>query len=119
MATRVAAQPASAAAQPRGGSAAIFFQDPDFNFNFLNLLAYARYALTDELAKQIACPLLIADPEGEQCWPGQSKKLYAALPGHKPLVPFTRAEGADLHCEPKAPGLRAQRVFDWLDVTRG
>jgi len=32
-------------------------------------------------------------------------------------VTFTAAEGADLHCEPKAPGLRAQRLFDWLDAT--
>lgn len=35
----------------------------------------------------------------------------------KALVHFTRAEGADFHCEPLAPGLRAQRVFDWLDTT--
>jgi hypothetical protein len=29
------------------------------------------------------------------------------------------AEGADWHCEPKALGLRDQRVFDWLDETLG
>ena len=63
------------------------------------------------------CPMLVADPEGEQFWPGQSQQLYQALPGAKTLVSFTRAEGADLHCEPKAPGLRAQRMFDWLDDT--
>jgi len=64
---------------------------------------------------QIRCPMLIADPEGEQFWPGQSQHLYDALPGPKTLVPFTAAEGADLHVEPKALGLRAQRFFDWLD----
>jgi dienelactone hydrolase len=78
--------------------------------------AVKQYTLAD-VAGQIACPVLITDPEGEQFWPGQSQQLYQALPGPKALVPFTRAEGADLHCEPKAPGLRAQRIFDWLDAT--
>jgi hypothetical protein len=68
---------------------------------------------------QIRCPMLIADPEGEQFWPGQSQELYDLLPGPKTLVPFTAAEGADLHCEPKALGLRSERFFDWLDETLG
>jgi hypothetical protein len=66
---------------------------------------------------RIRCPMFIADPEGEQFWPGQSQQLYDALRSPKVLVPFTAAEGADLHCEPKNPGLRAQRMFDWLDAT--
>jgi dienelactone hydrolase len=64
---------------------------------------------------QIRCPMLIANPEGEQFWPGQSQELYDLLPGPKTLVHFTAAEGADLHCEPKALGLRAERFFNWLD----
>ena len=90
-----------------------------FSSAFDTFSAVRQYALTGELVAQIGCPLLITDPEGEQFWPGQSKQLYDALPGQKLLVPFTRAEGADLHCEPMAPGLRAQRVFDWLDATLG
>jgi len=78
--------------------------------------AAQRYNLAD-VAKQIRCPMLITDPEGEQFWPGQSQKLYDALPGRKTLLKFTAAEGGDLHCEPKAPGLRSQRIFDWLDQT--
>ena len=74
------------------------------------------YNLTDVVG-QIQCPMLIADPEGEQFWPGQSQQLYDALTSPKTLVKFTAAEGADLHCEPKALGLRAQRFFDWLDAT--
>jgi hypothetical protein len=66
---------------------------------------------------RIQCPMLIADPEGEQFWPGHSQQLYDTLPGPKALVHFTAAEGADLHCEPKALALRAQRFFDWLDAT--
>jgi pimeloyl-ACP methyl ester carboxylesterase len=69
------------------------------------------------VVKQIRCPMLITDPEGEQFWPGQSQNLYNALPGPKTLLKFTAAEGGDLHCEPKAPGLRSQRIFDWLDQT--
>ena len=69
------------------------------------------------VAEQIRCPMLITDPEGEEFWPGQSQQLYDALRCRKTLVRFTAAEGGDLHCEPKAPGLRAQRIFDWLDAT--
>jgi dienelactone hydrolase len=72
-----------------------------------------------DVVGQIRCPLLIADPQSEQFWPGQSQELYDLLPGPKTLVRFTAEEGADLHCEPKALGLRAQRFFDWLDATLG
>jgi hypothetical protein len=61
--------------------------------------------------------LLITDPEGEQFWPGQSQRLYDALPGPKALVKFTAAEGADRHCEPMGRARLEQRVFDWLDAT--
>jgi len=82
------------------------------------LLRVAQYTLRDVVGR-IRTPLLIAAPEGEAFWPGQSQELYDALPGSKELVRFTAAEGADLHCEPKALGLRAQRFFDWLDRTIG
>ncbi len=77
-----------------------------------------EYHLRD-VAGLIECPLLIADPENEQFWPGQSQQLYDALSGPKELVRFTVAEGAGGHCEPAALGLRDQRVFDWLDQTLG
>jgi hypothetical protein len=69
------------------------------------------------VADQIRCPMLITDPEGEQFWPGQSQKMYDALSSPKTLMKFTLAEGGDLQCEPKIAGLRAQRIFDWLDQT--
>lgn len=70
-----------------------------------------------EVANRIACPVLITDPEDEQFWPGQSEELFN-LVDHpaRTLLPFTTAEGANHHCEPLAPQLRAQRMFDWLDV---
>jgi pimeloyl-ACP methyl ester carboxylesterase len=74
------------------------------------------YNLTS-IAAQITCPVLITEPENEAFWPGQSKQLYSLLTTSKTLVPFLASEGADLHCEPKAFGLRDLRVFNWLDET--
>jgi hypothetical protein len=74
----------------------------------------------DGVAEKITCPILITDPENEQFWPGQSQRLYDAVSTpeeSKELVHFSAEEGADSHCEPKALGLRDQRVFDWLDAT--
>ena len=73
----------------------------------------------DGLAEQIRCPMLVCDPDNEQFWPGQARKLYEALPGPKQIVRFTSEEGSDAHCEPRSPGIRDQRVFDWLDATLG
>jgi dienelactone hydrolase len=75
-----------------------------------------RYNL-DGIVDRITTPMLITDPEGEQFWPGQSRRLYDTLPGPRQLVPFTAAEGADRHCEPMARSLLEQRLFDWLDDT--
>jgi hypothetical protein len=78
--------------------------------------AARQYNLTD-VVEQIATPLLITDPEGEQFWPGQSQQLFQKLKGTKQLITFTADEGADRHCEPMARSLLDQRMFDWLDET--
>jgi hypothetical protein len=75
-----------------------------------------RYTL-DGITDRITVPMLVTDPEGEQFWPGQSQRLYDALPGPKQLAGFSAAEGADRHCEPMARSLLEQRLFDWLDQT--
>lgn len=80
--------------------------------------ALEEYKL-DGLVEQIRCPMLICDPDNEQFWPGQARKLYEALPGPKQIVRFTAEEGSDWHCEPRSPGIRDQRVFDWLDEALG
>jgi len=72
-----------------------------------------RYHLRD-VANQIRTPLLITDPQDEQFWPGQSQQLYDLLPGQKQLLAFTRAEGANFHCQPMGRQLTHQRMFDWL-----
>ncbi len=70
----------------------------------------------DDLAA-ITTPMLVTDPEDEQFWPGQPQELFDGLSAPKVLVPFTRAEGANFHCEPMGQGIRNERVFDWLDDT--
>jgi dienelactone hydrolase len=81
--------------------------------------AAESYRLDAETAAQISCPLLVTSPEHEQFWPGQSQRLAELVGDDATVVEFTAAEGADAHCEPKAPGLRSQRVFDWLDSVLG
>jgi hypothetical protein len=76
----------------------------------------------DGVADRIKCPILITDPDHEQFWPGQSRKLYEAVstPAEsKALVAFTVEEGSDSHCEPRALGLRDERIFNWLDGILG
>ncbi|MEU6300945.1 alpha/beta hydrolase family protein [Streptomyces erythrochromogenes] len=82
------------------------------------LTEMGRYDLTGVL-ERITVPLLVTSPEGEQFWPGQSLRLYEALPAEKAFVEFTASEGADLHCEPLGRALFEQRVFDWLAARLG
>jgi hypothetical protein len=74
------------------------------------------YNLT-AVAGQITCPVFIAAPANESFWPGQSKRLFDLLTSPKTLTPFSEADGADLHCEPKGYGLRDLRILNWLDET--
>lgn len=78
------------------------------------LKSLEEYNLRDVVSR-IRCPMFIADPEDEQFWPGQSQELSDALMGPNHLAKFTRAEGANWHCEPLARALYDQRLFDWLD----
>ena len=78
--------------------------------------ALRAYTLRD-VAANIACPLLVTAPEHEQFWPGQSDELVRLAGERATLVRFAASEGADWHCEPKALGLRDQRIFDWIDAT--
>ncbi len=76
-----------------------------------------KYDLT-EVAGRITCPVWISNPDDEQFWPSQSQQLFDLINhDRKVLVPFTTAEGANWHCEPMAPSLRAQRAFDWVSET--
>ena len=103
--------------RPKAAAALVFRMRPfGLTSPYEAFSAVQQYKLA-EVVDRIRCPVLSTDPEGEQFWPGQSKQLYDALQAPKTLLKFTASEGADLHCEPKALGLRAQRIFDWLDQT--
>lgn len=74
-----------------------------------------RFALSREDARRIATPTAILSPQHEQFFPGQSQTLHKWIGASSTLIPFTVAEGAEFHCEPMAPQLRNERVFDWLE----
>jgi hypothetical protein len=75
-----------------------------------------KFVLTPELARRIRAPVAVLSPELEQFFPGQPQILDRWLDTRKALLPFTVAEGAQYHCEPMAPQLRNERVFDWLET---
>lgn len=71
-------------------------------------------------AGQIRCPVLIAEAESAQSFPGQSRELAEVLRAvgvAVTLEQFTVAEGAALDCEILAPQVRNQRFYDWIDST--
>jgi hypothetical protein len=74
-----------------------------------------RFVLSREDARRITTPTALLAPELEQFFPGQAKKLHGWLDAPSTLVPFTVAEGGEYHCEPMAPQLRNERVFDWQE----
>jgi Prolyl oligopeptidase family len=84
--------------------------------DYATFMAVGAYKLGD-VVKNITAPIMITDPEDEQFWPGQSQELFDAVPGSKVIVPFTKAEGANLHIEPMGRSLLEQRMYDWLDET--
>ena len=61
-------------------------------------------------------PTIITAPQGENFFPGQSPILdrWVTSRPHT-MVPFYAAEGAQFHCEPMAPTVRNDTVFDWLE----
>lgn len=74
-----------------------------------------EYRFDADHASRIDTPMLITSPEGEQFWPAQSERLASWVPSGATVLPFTAAEGADLHCEPLARTLVHERVLDALD----
>jgi hypothetical protein len=77
--------------------------------------AVRTYTLRD-VAANIRTPLLITSPEDEQFWPGQSDELADLLTAPHDTVTFSRAEGANWHCEPLGRRLTAARMFNWLQA---
>jgi hypothetical protein len=75
-----------------------------------------RYT-TAELAPSIKCPSFVTDTETDLVSTGQGQGLYDAMTCPKAFRMFTRAEGAEGHCEGMAPIVFWTAAFDWFDTT--
>jgi dienelactone hydrolase len=76
----------------------------------------SRFHLSRAEADRITLPTAITAPELETSFTGQQAQLHRWIGSSSTLLPFTVAEGAEYHCEPMAPQLRNERVFDWLET---
>jgi hypothetical protein len=72
-----------------------------------------KYQVRD-VADRITTPLLILDPDNETFFSGQPRQLYELLPGEKEILGFTKAQGADFHCQPTGRQLTHAQMLDWL-----
>ena len=75
-----------------------------------------KFVLRRKDAARITCPVAILSPELEQFFPGQAQTMASWVKTKHTLIKFTIADGGEYHCEPMAPQLRNERVFDWLET---
>jgi hypothetical protein len=68
-------------------------------------------------APAIKCPSYVTDNETDVVSTGQGQRLYDAMTCPKTFRRFTRAEGAEGHCEGMAPIVFWTAAFDWLEGT--
>jgi hypothetical protein len=73
-----------------------------------------RYTNADT-ATQVSCPTFVTDNETDEVSPGQGKVLFDHLTCPKEFRLFTKAEGAEGHCEGMAPIVFWDAAFNWLD----
>jgi len=64
---------------------------------------------------QVTCPSFVTDNETDTISTGQGRQLFDHLSCQKEFRLFTRAEGAEGHCEGMAPVVFWTAAFDWLD----
>jgi dienelactone hydrolase len=76
----------------------------------------SRFVMQRAEARRITAPVAICSPELENFFPGQPETMHRWIGKSSTLLKFTVAEGAEYHCEPMAPQLRNERVFDWLET---
>jgi dipeptidyl aminopeptidase/acylaminoacyl peptidase len=72
------------------------------------------YTMKD-VSDKITCPVLVVDSEEDKDMPGQARKLFEALKSPKEFMLFTRAEGAEEHCQMGAILISNASILDWLD----
>jgi alpha-beta hydrolase superfamily lysophospholipase len=71
-----------------------------------------------EAAPLIEAETLVIDTEDDTMMPNQAKPLFDAIKAPKTFMEFSKAEGAQLHCQVGAQLRSAQRICDWLDERR-
>jgi pimeloyl-ACP methyl ester carboxylesterase len=69
----------------------------------------------EDTASAITCPSFVTDNETDTVSVGQGKALFDRLTCPKEFRLFTKAEGAEGHCEGMAPIIFWTAAFDWLD----
>jgi pimeloyl-ACP methyl ester carboxylesterase len=72
-----------------------------------------------DTAAAITCPTFVTDNETDHVSTGQGKQLFDHLTCSKDFRLFTRAEGAEGHCEGMAPILFWTAALNWLDDQLG
>jgi hypothetical protein len=78
---------------------------------FQDLLRYTN----QDTAGAVTCPSFVTDNETDTVSVGQGKALFDRLTCPKTFRLFTKAEGAEGHCEGMAPAVFWTAAFDWLD----
>jgi hypothetical protein len=76
-----------------------------------------RYTNADSIT-QVTCPSYVTDNGADMVSTGQGKQLFDQLTCPKDFLLFTRAEGAEGHCEGTAPIVFWTAAFDWLDANK-
>lgn len=87
------------------------------NRSFYDQMQLARkFVLNPAITGRVKAPAIITAPQGENFFPGQSRILNRWIRSRPhALAPFYATEGAQFHCEPMAPTVRNDTVFDWLE----
>jgi hypothetical protein len=82
-----------------------------------DFLEKTKLYTVDGIAGQIQCPCLVLEAEGDMFFLNQPEQIYDALTVPKQLFKFTKAEGAENHCQSGALSYKDEVVFNWLDET--
>lgn len=73
-----------------------------------------RYTNADTIDR-VTCPTFVTDNETDLVSSGQGQVLFDHLTCPKQFRRFTKAEGAEGHCEGMAPIIFWTAAYDWLD----
>jgi len=98
-----------------------FFSNGQFTFHADSSADWLKmtraYTLTN-VADHITCPILVCDSESDTQMAGQAQALYDTVTNApKTFLLFTKAEGAEEHCQMGAIHVSTERIFNWLDDT--